>query len=53
MHFKIHVVPVDYFSLIYKNIRMEGFMVMRWNKEWFQGIEKVRDYIIQVINNVK
>jgi prostaglandin reductase 1 len=42
------LIPMDYFSLIYKNIRMEGFMVLRWSKEWFDGVNQIRDWIIDV-----
>jgi len=32
------LVPLDYFSMIYKQIRMEGFMVMRWiGPAWIKG----------------
>ena len=41
-------VPFDYFSLVYKNIKMEGFMVQRWEKEWLEGIYQLRDWIIEV-----
>jgi len=42
------LIPMDYFTLIYKNIRMEGFMVLRWSKEWFDAVNHVRDLIIEV-----
>jgi len=41
------LVPLDYGSLIYKQIRMEGFMVLRWQSEWFQGLEQLRDWILE------
>jgi hypothetical protein len=39
---------MDYGALIYKNIRMEGFMVMRWKNEWFDGINQLRDWVLEV-----
>jgi len=44
---KANLVPFDYWSLIYKNLKMEGFMVMRWQKEWLEGIHQLRDWIIE------
>lgn len=44
---KPQLVPFDYASLIYKNIKMEGFMVMRWAKEWLEGIHQLRDWIVE------
>lgn len=41
------LVPFDYNSLIYKNIRMEGFMVGRWSAEWFKGITQLRDWVVE------
>jgi prostaglandin reductase 1 len=44
---KLPLVPIDYFSMIYKNLRMEGFMVMRWQKQWFEALHQLRDWIIE------
>jgi prostaglandin reductase 1 len=42
-----YLVPFDYAALIYKNIKMEGFMVLRFAKEWYDGISQLRDWIIE------
>jgi len=39
------LVPLSYSALIYKQIRIEGFMVLRWKDEWFQGLAQLRDWI--------
>jgi len=39
------VVPMDYLSLIYKNLRMEGFVVYQWLNEWMDGLHQMRDWI--------
>jgi len=44
---ELNKVPFDYFSLIYKQIKMEGFMVLRWQKEWLDGITQMRDWIVE------
>jgi prostaglandin reductase 1 len=50
---KLPLVPLDYMSLIYKQIRMEGFMVMRWKSEWFDGLNQMRDWILEGKLNVQ
>ena len=40
---------MDYMSLIYKNIRMEGFVVYRWLNEWMDGLHQMRDWIAEVM----
>ncbi|ODM99748.1 Prostaglandin reductase 1 [Orchesella cincta] len=44
---KPNLVPVDYVSMIYKNIRQEGFVVTRFAKDWFAGINQMRDWILE------
>jgi prostaglandin reductase 1 len=41
------LVPVDYLTLIYKQVRMEGFIVTRWSKQWFDGLNQMRDWILE------
>jgi len=41
------VYPLNFPAMIYKNIKLEGFMVLRFAKDWFQGINKMRDWIIE------
>lgn len=33
-------VPFDYVSMIYKNIKMEGFVVYRFGRDWMKGIHQ-------------
>ncbi|OXA64243.1 prostaglandin reductase 1 [Folsomia candida] len=44
---QLPMVPFDYGTMIYKQIKMEGFMVVRWWQEWFQGVSQLRDWIIE------
>jgi prostaglandin reductase 1 len=44
---KPYLVPFDYATLIYKNIKMEGFIVYRFKDEWLDGINQLRDWIIE------
>jgi len=44
---KPNLVPLDYVSIIYKNLNMEGFVVYRFQKEWFKGISQMRDWILE------
>jgi len=40
------LVPLDYFSMIYKQITMEGFMVLRWiGPAWTKGTQELVDLI--------
>jgi len=41
-------VPFDYGTFIYKQIRLEGFIVNRWSSEWFDALNQIRDWIIEV-----
>lgn len=42
---KPNLVPFDYQTMIYNQVKMEGFMVLRWKNEWFEGLNQVRDWI--------
>jgi len=41
-------VPFDYQSMIYKQIKMEGFMVNRWFSEFPEGVGQLAEWIHQV-----
>ncbi|CAG7730387.1 unnamed protein product [Allacma fusca] len=41
------LIPFDYMSFIYKGIKMEGFLVLQFAKEWLDGISQLRDWIIE------
>jgi prostaglandin reductase 1 len=45
-------VPIDYTNFIYNELRMEGIHVLRWRNEWFEGINQLRDWILEVINSL-
>ncbi|CAG7720408.1 unnamed protein product [Allacma fusca] len=44
---KPYFVPFVYMNLIYKGIKMEGFLVYQFAKEWLDGISQLRDWIIE------
>ncbi|CAG7827461.1 unnamed protein product, partial [Allacma fusca] len=41
------LVPLDYQSLIYKNLRIEGFVVYSFKKDWMEGLQQMRDWIVE------
>jgi hypothetical protein len=41
-------VPFDYPTFRIKHIKMEGFNVGQWNKRWFEGLDQLRDWILEV-----
>lgn len=41
-------VPFDYTKMIYNNIKLEGLHVLRWKHRWFEGINQIRDWILEV-----
>jgi len=44
----ILTVPMDYVSLVYKSIKMDGFLVSDYYKEWYTGLHQMRDWILEV-----
>jgi hypothetical protein len=45
-------VPFDYAALVYKQIRMEGFLVYRWMSEWKEGAMQLVKWIHEVIKSI-
>lgn len=44
-------VPFDYATFRIKQVRMEGFQVSQWDDRWFEGLNQIRDWIVEVISN--
>jgi len=42
---QLPMIPFDSGSFIYKNFKMEGFLVTRWAGEWTTGVNQLRDWI--------
>jgi len=40
-------ISFDYTKMIYNNIKMEGLHVLRWRSRWFEGINQIRDWILE------
>jgi prostaglandin reductase 1 len=43
----IPMVPFDYPSLRMRGVRLEGFHVLKWDKRWFEGLNQIRDWIVE------
>ncbi|XP_021958008.1 prostaglandin reductase 1 [Folsomia candida] len=41
------MIPFDYTKMIYNNIKLEGLHVLRWKHRWFEGINQIRDWILE------
>ena len=34
--------------MIWKQLRVEGFLVVRWNNRWMEGFNQLKEWIVQV-----
>lgn len=39
--------PYDAGTIISKQLRLEGFMVYRWASRWMEGLEQMKDWVLQ------
>lgn len=44
----VPLVPFDYPLFRFNQMRMEGFNVRRWANNWFDGINQIRDWVLEV-----
>jgi len=42
----IPMVPFDYPTFRMKRVKMEGFQVNQWHDRWFEGLNQLRDWIV-------
>lgn len=42
------IVPFDYPVFRFNQMKLEGFNVRRWASNWFDGINQIRDWILEV-----
>ncbi|CAL8112743.1 unnamed protein product [Orchesella dallaii] len=44
---KIPLVPFDYPTFRVRKVVMEGFQVNQWNDRWFEGLNQIRDWVLE------
>ncbi|CAG7824502.1 unnamed protein product [Allacma fusca] len=44
---KPYTIPVNYHNWIYKQIKIEAFVVTRWKSRWLEGITQLRDWVLE------
>lgn len=46
---ELPLVPFDYPLFRFNQMKLEGFNVRRWANTWFDGINQIRNWILEVI----